>query len=101
MHYNMPTIRTIKLSLSEIPTEEIWNSLANTGSNIKPNVVYLDGTCKNNVDIWNCKVRGHIALVYSVKSVNIVEEGKWEITVSSEKMRNNTKAQNSNKIDKQ
>jgi thiol-disulfide isomerase/thioredoxin len=67
------------------PDQTVDYSLANIGSNIKPNVIYLDGTWKNNAD--NVELRsetGSIALVYSAKSVNLVAGGKGEATVSED-----------------
>ncbi|HZD34187.1 MAG TPA: thiol-disulfide isomerase, partial [Nitrososphaeraceae archaeon] len=60
-------------------------SLTNPGSNIRPNVIYLDGTWKNNADNMELQSEtGGIALVYSAKSVNIVAGGKGEVTLSED-----------------
>ncbi len=67
------------------PDQTVDYSLANIGSNIKPNVIYLDGTWKNNADNMELQSEtGSIALVYSAKSVNIVAGGKGEINVSED-----------------
>ena len=67
------------------PDQTVDYSLANTGSNIRPNVIYLDGTWKNNADNMELQSeKGSIALVYSAKSVNIVAGGKGEVTVSED-----------------
>ena len=68
------------------PAQTVDYSLANTGSSIKPNVIYLDGTWKNNADNMELQSEtGSIALVYSAKSVNIVAGGKeGEVTVSED-----------------
>lgn len=60
-------------------------TLATTDSNIKPNVIYLDGTWKNNADSMELQSEtGRIALVYSAKSVNMVAGGKGEVTISED-----------------
>jgi hypothetical protein len=57
-------------------------SLANTGSNIKPNVIYLDGRWKNNADSTELQSEtGRIALVYSARSVNMVAGGNGEVLI--------------------
>lgn len=67
------------------PDQTVDYSLANIGSNIKPNVIYLDGTWKNNADNMELQSEtGSIALVYSAKSVNLVAGGKGEVTVSED-----------------
>jgi hypothetical protein len=67
------------------PDQTVDYSLANIGSNIKPNVIYLDGTWKNNADNMELQSEtGSIALVYSAKSVNLVAGGKGEATVSED-----------------
>jgi thiol-disulfide isomerase/thioredoxin len=67
------------------PDQTVNYSLANIGSNIKPNVIYLDGTWKNNADNIELQSEtGSIVLVYSAKSVNIVAGGKGEVTVSED-----------------
>ena len=55
------------------------------GSNLEPNVIYLQGSWKNNPD--NMELvgpDGKITLVYSAKSVNIVAGGKGEVTVKED-----------------
>ena len=55
------------------------------GSNLEPNVIYLQGSWKNNPD--NMELvgpDGKITLVYSAKSVNIVAGGKGEVTVGED-----------------
>ena len=67
------------------PNQTVDYTLATTGSNIKLNVIYLDGTWKNNAD--NMKLQsetGRIALVYSAKSVNMVAGGKGKVTISED-----------------
>lgn len=65
------------------PDQTVDYSLVNTGSNIKPNVIYLDGTWKNNADNMALQSEtGRIALVYSAKSVNMVAGGKGQVTIS-------------------
>lgn len=67
------------------PDQTVNYSLANPGSNIRPNVIYLDGTWKNNADNMELQSEtGRIALVYSAKSVNIVAGGKGEVTISED-----------------
>lgn len=67
------------------PDQTVDYSLANIGSNIKPNVIYLDGTWKNNADNMELQSEtGSIALVYSAKSVNLVAGGKGEVAVSED-----------------
>lgn len=54
-------------------------------SNLKPNVIYLQGLWKNNPDSMELVgPDGKITLSYSSKSVNIVAEGKGEITVKED-----------------
>ena len=54
-------------------------------SNLKPNVIYLQGLWKNNPDSMELVGRdGKIILSYSSKSVNIVAGGKGEITVKED-----------------
>ena len=51
-------------------------------SNVEPNVIYLDGSWKNNADSMELVGQeGKIVLDYSAKSINIVAGGKGEITV--------------------
>ena len=67
------------------PEQTVDYSLAKTDSNIKSNVIYLDGLWKNNADNMELQSEtGSIALVYSAKSVNIVAGGKGEVTVSED-----------------
>jgi thiol-disulfide isomerase/thioredoxin len=67
------------------PNQTVDYTLATTGSNIKPNVIYLDGTWKNNADNMELQSEtGRIALVYSAKSVNMVAGGKGEVTISED-----------------
>jgi thiol-disulfide isomerase/thioredoxin len=64
------------------PNQTVDYSLANTGSNIKPNIIYLDGTWKNNADNMELQSEtGRIALVYSAKSVNMVAGGNGEVLI--------------------
>jgi thiol-disulfide isomerase/thioredoxin len=64
------------------PDQTVDYSLANTGSNIKPNIIYLDGTWKNNADNMELQSEtGRIALVYSAKSVNMVAGGNGEVLI--------------------
>lgn len=64
------------------PDQTVEYSLANTGSNIEPSVIYLDGRWKNNADNMELQSEiGRIVLVYSAKSVNIVAGGKGEVTI--------------------
>lgn len=54
-------------------------------SNLKPNIIYLDGTWKNNADNMELQSEtGRIALVYSAKSANIVAGGKGEVFISED-----------------
>jgi thiol-disulfide isomerase/thioredoxin len=67
------------------PDQTVDYSLAKIDSDIKPNVIYLDGTWKNNADnmeLWS--ETGRIALVYSAKSVNMVAGGNGEVTISED-----------------
>jgi hypothetical protein len=67
------------------PDQTVDYSPANIGSNIKPNVIYLDGSWKNNADNMELQSEtGHIALVYSAKSVNMVAGGKGEVTIAED-----------------
>lgn len=67
------------------PDRTVNYSLVNPGSNIGPNVIYLDGTWKNNADNMQLQSEiGRIALVYSAKSINIVAGGKGEVAVSED-----------------
>ena len=67
------------------PDQTVNYSLVNPGSNIGPNVIYLDGTWKNNADNMQLQSEiGRIALVYSAKSINIVAGGKGEVAVSED-----------------
>jgi thiol-disulfide isomerase/thioredoxin len=67
------------------PDQTVDYSLAKIDSSIKPNVIYLDGTWKNNADNMELQSEtGRIALVYSAKSVNMVAGGKGEGTISED-----------------
>jgi thiol-disulfide isomerase/thioredoxin len=67
------------------PDQTVDYSLANIDSDIKPNVIYLDGVWKNNADNMELQSEtGRIALVYSAKSVNIVAGGKGEASISED-----------------
>jgi len=60
-------------------------SLVPIDSDIIPNVIYLDGTWKNNADNMELQSEtGRIALVYSAKSVNMVAGGNGKVTVSED-----------------
>jgi thiol-disulfide isomerase/thioredoxin len=51
-------------------------------SDIKPNIIYLDGKWRNNADNMELQSEtGRIALVYFAKSVNIVAGGKGEAAI--------------------
>jgi thiol-disulfide isomerase/thioredoxin len=64
------------------PNQIVDYSLVNTDSNIKPNVIYLDGRWKNNADSMELQSEtGRIALVYSAKSVNMVAGGNGEVLI--------------------
>lgn len=64
------------------PDQTVDYSLAKIVSDIKPNVIYLDRTWKNNADNMELQNEsGRIALVYSAKSVNIVVGGNGEVTI--------------------
>jgi thiol-disulfide isomerase/thioredoxin len=55
------------------------------GSNLQPNVIYLQGLWKNNPDSMELVGQdGKIMLVYSAKSINIVAGGKGEATVKED-----------------
>jgi thiol-disulfide isomerase/thioredoxin len=67
------------------PDQTVDYSLAKIDSDIKPNVIYLDGIWKNNVDNMELQSEtGRVALVYSAKSVNMVAGGNGEVTVSED-----------------
>jgi hypothetical protein len=57
-------------------------------SDIKPNIIYLDGKWKNNADNMELQSdTGRIALTYSAKSVNIIaggKEGGEEVSISED-----------------
>ena len=62
------------------PEKNVNYTLAS--SNLKPNVIYLEGEWKNNADSMELVGKdGKIILDYSAKSINIVAGGKGEITV--------------------
>lgn len=61
---------------------------SSSSSDIKPNIIYLDGKWKNNADNMELQSdTGRIALTYSAKSVNIVAGGKGggeEVSISED-----------------
>jgi Thioredoxin like C-terminal domain len=64
------------------PDQTVDYSLANTGSNIKPNIIYLDGTWKNNADNMELKSNmSRIALVYSA-IMTVVDSSITKINTS-------------------
>ncbi len=61
------------------------------GSNLKPNLIYLQGLWKNNPDSMELVgPDGKIMLVYSAKSINIVAAGKGEVAVKEDGKDNQT-----------
>ena len=61
------------------------------GSNLEPNVIYLQGSWKNNPDSMELVgPDGKITLVYSAKSINIVAGGKGEVIVKEDGKDNQT-----------
>jgi thiol-disulfide isomerase/thioredoxin len=67
------------------PDQTVDYSVADIDSDIKPNIIYLDGRWKNNEDNMELQSEtGRIALVYSAKSVNMVAGGNGEVTVSED-----------------
>ena len=61
------------------------------GSNLEPNVIYLQGSWKNNPD--NMELvgpDGKIMLAYSAKSINIVAGGKGAVIVNEDSKYNQT-----------
>src|SRR5919108_580492 len=67
------------------PDQTVNYSISDIDSDIKPNVIYLDGTWKNNVDDMELQSNtGSIALVYSAKSVNMVAGGNGEVSISED-----------------
>jgi thiol-disulfide isomerase/thioredoxin len=67
------------------PEQTVDYSLSKIGSNIRSNIIYLDGTWKNNADNMELlSETGRIALVYSAKSVNMVAGGSGEVTISED-----------------
>ncbi len=61
------------------------------GSNLEPNVIYLQGLWKNNPDSMELVGQnGKILLNYSAESVNIVAGGRGEITVMEDGKDNQT-----------
>jgi thiol-disulfide isomerase/thioredoxin len=67
------------------PDQTVNYSLAKIDSDIKPNVIYLDGTWKNNADNMELQSEtGRIALVYSAKSINMVARGTGEVSISED-----------------
>src|SRR5918997_848083 len=68
-----------------MPDQTVNYSLAKIDSDIKPNVIYLDGTWKNNADNMELQSEtGRIALVYSAKSINMVAGGTGEVSISED-----------------
>jgi thiol-disulfide isomerase/thioredoxin len=62
-----------------------------SGSNLDPNIIYLQGLWKNNPDSMELVGRdGKIMLAYSAKSINIVAGGKGEAYVKEDGKDNNT-----------
>ena len=67
------------------PDQTVNYSLAKIDSDIKPNVIYLDGTWKNNADNMELQSEtGRIALVYSAKSINMVAGGTGKVSISED-----------------
>jgi thiol-disulfide isomerase/thioredoxin len=67
------------------PDQTVNYSLSDIDSDIKPNVIYLDGTWKNNADNMELQSNtGSIALVYSAKSVNMVAGGTGKVSISED-----------------
>lgn len=67
------------------PDQTVNYSLAKIDPDIKPNVIYLDGTWKNNADNMELQsATGRIALVYSAKSINMVAGGTGEVSISED-----------------
>ena len=67
------------------PDQTVNYSISDIDSDIKPNVIYLDGTWKNNADNMELQSNtGSIALVYSAKSVNMVAGGNGEVSISED-----------------
>ena len=67
------------------PDQTVDYSLAKIDSDIIPNVIYLDGIWKNNVDNMELQSEtGRIVLVYSAKSVNMVAGRNGEVSVSED-----------------
>ena len=61
------------------------------GSNLEPNVIYLQGLWKNNPDSMELVgSNGKIMLAYSAKSINIVAGGKGEAIVKEDGKGNQT-----------
>ena len=69
-------------------------------SNLKPDVIYLEGEWKNNADSMELVGKdGKIILDYSAKSINIVAGGKGEITIMEFGKDNQTSNPYSNDLD--
>jgi thiol-disulfide isomerase/thioredoxin len=67
------------------PDQTVNYSISDIDSDIKPNVIYLDGIWKNNADNMELQSNtGSIALVYSAKSVNMVAGGNGEVSISED-----------------
>jgi thiol-disulfide isomerase/thioredoxin len=65
------------------PDQSVNYSLATIDSDIKPNVIYLDGTWKNNADNMELQSNaGRIEIVYSAKSINMAAGGNGEVSIS-------------------
>jgi thiol-disulfide isomerase/thioredoxin len=66
------------------PNQSVFYNLP-ANSEIKPNVIYLEGKWKNNPDNMELQSNnGSIILKYNAKSVNIVAGGKGNFTVTQE-----------------
>jgi thiol-disulfide isomerase/thioredoxin len=62
-----------------------------TDSNLKPNIIYLQGLWKNNPDSMELVgPEGKIMLAYSAKSINIVAGGRGEVAVNEDGKDNQT-----------
>ena len=69
------------------PNQTVTYSFPSSSSDIKPNIIYLDGKWKNNADNMELQSdTGRIALTYSAKSVNIIAGGKGgeEVSISED-----------------
>jgi thiol-disulfide isomerase/thioredoxin len=80
-----------KLGNIEGFTPEKVVNYTSPGSNLEPNVIYLQGSWKNNPDSMELVgPEGKIMLAYSAKSVNIVAGGKGEVAVKEDGKDNHT-----------